>query len=570
LDIAWEYLYNPELNRFLALSSETPIVRYLHMPEYVTPLAVEPPLRVLVIISSPAGYETLDGKSEWSKLNQALANLRSRGLVVLKQLQVPTLEALLRELRRAEYHVIHFVGHGGYDRQTDDGVIVLEDERGQASLASGQELGVLLHDHRSLRLVLLNACEGARASIRDPFSGTAQSLVQQGIPAVIAMQFRISDEAAITYAGEFYAALADSYPVDAALAEARKVMFVRRKDTEWGTPVLYTRSPDGCLFSVEGKAGDQAGPAQYSQDEPGSTSGFTAQPEHVSLIADETADEQPSPFIAGPPITDPRFFFGRERELRRILNLCRHTPLQNAAIVGPRRSGKTSLLRQIVNLATMPPERLRPEQRVGWLSRRQHYHWIYVDFQDPRLGTRSGLLHHLLSSLDIVAPQPCDLERCIDVLSDRLDSPTVVLMDEIGVALQRYDELDDPFWEGLRALASNLVDGRLGFVLASDRPPDQLAQHSDLGSPFFNIFGYTAALGPLRESAARALIASSPLPFRQADVKWIMSQSHRWPILLQILCRERLFSLEEGDTGDSWREGALRQMFPFRHLLTAS
>jgi hypothetical protein len=54
--------------------------------------------------------------------------------------------------------------------------------------------------------------------------------VQQGVPAVIAMQFEITDEAAITFAEEFYSATADGYPVDAALAAARKAIFAAGND----------------------------------------------------------------------------------------------------------------------------------------------------------------------------------------------------------------------------------------------------------------------------------------------------------------------------------------------------
>ena len=43
----------------------------------------------------------------------------------------------------------------------------------------------MIHDQDKLRLVVLNACEGARQSPADPFGGVAQSLVAQGIPAVI-------------------------------------------------------------------------------------------------------------------------------------------------------------------------------------------------------------------------------------------------------------------------------------------------------------------------------------------------------------------------------------------------
>ncbi len=250
-DLPWEYLYNPALSRFLALSTETPLVRYLDLPERIRPLTVHPPLKVLVVISSPSDYPPLEMEREWEKLREALGDLVQRGLVALERLEDATLMTLQRRLRRGEYHIFHFIGHGGFDAQAQDGVLLLEDEQGRGRPVSGQYLGTLLHDERTLRLAILNACEGARTSRTDPFAGTAQSLVQQGTPAVIAMQFEITDEAAITLAHEFYAALADGYPVDGALAEARKAIFGQENDVEWGTPVLYMRSPDGRIFDVK-------------------------------------------------------------------------------------------------------------------------------------------------------------------------------------------------------------------------------------------------------------------------------------------------------------------------------
>lgn len=250
-DMPWEYLYNPILNRFLALSVETPLVRYLDLPERIRPLSVRPPLRVLVMISSPSDYPRLDVEREWSKLSESLSDLERRGLVVLERLEEATLASLQRRLRRGEYHILHFIGHGGFEQATQDGVLILEDEQERGRSVSGQELGTLLHDHRSMRLAILNACEGARTSRTDPFAGTAQSLAQQGIPAVIAMQFEITDEAAVTFAQEFYGAVADGYPADAALAEARKAIFAQGNGLEWGTPVLYLRCPDGIIFNVE-------------------------------------------------------------------------------------------------------------------------------------------------------------------------------------------------------------------------------------------------------------------------------------------------------------------------------
>ena len=249
-DLPWEYLYNPSLNRFLSLSVETPVVRYLPLPERIQPLPVTPPLRVLVMIASPSDYPPLDAEREWEKLQESVRELEVRGRVVLERQEKATLSELQRRLRRGGYHIFHFIGHGTFEEQAQDGVLLLEDEEGRGRPISGQYVGTLLHDERSLRLAILNACEGARTSAADPFAGTAQSLVQQGIPAVIAMQFEITDEAAITLSHEFYGAVADGYPVDAALAEARKAVFAQSNDVEWGKPVLYLRTPDGRIFDV--------------------------------------------------------------------------------------------------------------------------------------------------------------------------------------------------------------------------------------------------------------------------------------------------------------------------------
>jgi hypothetical protein len=250
-DLPWEYLYDPGLNRFLALSTDTPIVRYLDLPEAVRPVRVKPPLRILAVVASPSDFPPLEVDREFENLSRALGELTAQGVVALDRLAEPTLADLQRRLRQTEYHVFHFIGHGGFDRQVQDGVLYFQSPEGRGRPVGAQYLGALLHDHRSLRLAVLNACEGARGAEGDPFSGTAQGLVQQGIPAVIAMQFEVSDEAAITFSQEFYSAVAVGYPMDAALAEARKAIFAQVSELEWGTPVLYMRSVDGRIFDLQ-------------------------------------------------------------------------------------------------------------------------------------------------------------------------------------------------------------------------------------------------------------------------------------------------------------------------------
>jgi formylglycine-generating enzyme required for sulfatase activity len=248
-DIPWEYIYNPAWNQFFALSTDTPLVRYLELTPPIFPLPVKPPLRLLVVISSPSEYPALDVEREWHNLQEALEPLVRQGLLEVERLESADLLALQRKLRRGEYHIFHFIGHGSFDESAQDGLLLFTDELGRGKPLSGQYLGTLLRDHHTLRLAVLNACEGARTGREDPFAGVAQSLVQMGLPAVIAMQFEISDSAAILFALEFYTALADGYPVDAALADARKAIFAS-SDCEWGTPVLFSRALDGRIFEL--------------------------------------------------------------------------------------------------------------------------------------------------------------------------------------------------------------------------------------------------------------------------------------------------------------------------------
>jgi hypothetical protein len=247
-NIPWEYLYDRESAGFVSLSPETALVRYVEMPRPVRPFPISPPLRILAMISAPTDVPELQGDDEWDKLNTALNNLTDQGMVQVDRLGAGTLAALQRPLRQREYHVLHFIGHGVYDEDAQDGALALEGEDGRMRLVTGRDLGVMLKGHRSLRLVVLNACEGARSARDDPFGGVAQALVRQGIPAVIAMQFEISDPAALVFSQSFYQAIADGRPVDLAMVEARIAMFAAGHEVEWATPVLYLRSPDGQVF----------------------------------------------------------------------------------------------------------------------------------------------------------------------------------------------------------------------------------------------------------------------------------------------------------------------------------
>jgi tetratricopeptide (TPR) repeat protein len=250
-DLPWEFLYSPKSSSFLALNTETPIVRYLELPEAIGPLRVEQPLRVLVVSSSPKDKLQLDVADESQRLLDATEKARANGSLIVDTLPGATLKTLRTRLQESPVHILHFIGHGDFDERSQAGVLFFENESGDSKEVTGELLAVLLGNHPSIRLVVLNACHGARTSQRDPFAGVSQSLLRRGLPAAIAMQFAITDKAARVFAESFYGALANGYAVDAALVEARAALYVDELAAEWGTPVLFMRSPDGRIFDVQ-------------------------------------------------------------------------------------------------------------------------------------------------------------------------------------------------------------------------------------------------------------------------------------------------------------------------------
>jgi formylglycine-generating enzyme required for sulfatase activity len=247
-EFPWEYLYLRDLDRFLALSPTTPVVRYLELSQRSQPLAVQPPAAVLAVVASPRDQQVLAVEQEWAQLQQALAPLK--GLVTLDLLSHVTLEGLQARLRSGPVHVLHFVGHGYFDPDAGEGGLVLEDAEGDSQYVSGKELALLLTGKDELRLAFLGACEGGRAGDKQPFGGVAHRLVQAGIPAVIAMQTPVSAEGSRALSTELYRGLAAGAPVDAALSDARRLMAAQGEAFEWGVPVFFSRSDDLRLLDV--------------------------------------------------------------------------------------------------------------------------------------------------------------------------------------------------------------------------------------------------------------------------------------------------------------------------------
>jgi formylglycine-generating enzyme required for sulfatase activity len=232
---------------YLAMSIKTPVVRDVDGNPYPV-RRIAWPIRVLVVVPSPCGSERLDGDQEVQNIRKAMGWRETLGFVKIEKLDPPTLTALKGRLDGRQYHVLHFIGHGRFSRERGQGELLFEHADRTADLVDGERLAGLLDDDESLRLVVLNACDSAQGSREDLFTGVAQSLTGQGIPAVVGMQYPIYDDMAVAFSRRFYGALARRRPVDWALSRGRQAMQAAGKGLHWAIPVLYLSASDGYIF----------------------------------------------------------------------------------------------------------------------------------------------------------------------------------------------------------------------------------------------------------------------------------------------------------------------------------
>jgi len=276
--LPWEYLYvdlldgAPDSMRgFLALDKSVSIVRHEPLPfPHPEPGPVpggESEFPVLIVAASPEGEEKLDLDEEIKAIESAVDRFDLAGVKIIpKVLRGATRPELIEALLGAQSALIfHFAGHGGVGVKRDDfnrgvpkgegHILLLADHTNrQKDPLSAEDLSRQLN-HAGTRLVVLSACHSGTRNAVYPWSGVASALTASGIPAVLAMQFKVGHVEAEAFSRGFYAALALGLTLDEAVWSGRVAMFeTTSADTdspinvEWGVPVLYSRLPDGALF----------------------------------------------------------------------------------------------------------------------------------------------------------------------------------------------------------------------------------------------------------------------------------------------------------------------------------
>lgn len=294
-------------------------------------------------------------------------------------------------------------------------------------------------------------------------------------------------------------------------------------------------------------------------------------------LVDELCPAPHNPFSPGQPIYQPRYFFGRAQLLAEIFDLWRNSNLAqpslfNGLLLGPKGSGKTSLLHYARTITTASPQELRPRQSPPWLLRPIAPHWVLVDFADPGHRHTATLLSYILRQLGLSSEEECTPLKFSRLVRENLHHPTVILMDEFDKVFNSDDfELDKAFWDSLLALQrSPEVKGKLAFFIAAERHPKELAQLRGFTSFFFDYFRCLNAckgLGPFSEvetlefvNGSLALSRNSRVAFTQADLDWIWRHSQGWPYRLQICGYYCWQARARGDSGDGWQASAAAEM----------
>jgi len=238
--IPWEILHDGFT--YLALTVTTPIVRCLshHRPARMFDTRALP--NVLVVTASPSDAPKLPHmEAEVSSITRSLSRLVESGrLGACDVLNHATRQSLQSRLSRANYDIVHFIGHGVFDGQS--GYLELGDDNGRSDRVDSMALGQFLID-TSVRLLFLNSCETAVPSATERSRATAEASLVVGIPAVVAMSSVVMDSVAARFAQVFYETLVEDRSIEYCMTEARKSI-AHYVSPYWAIPVLFTNATD--------------------------------------------------------------------------------------------------------------------------------------------------------------------------------------------------------------------------------------------------------------------------------------------------------------------------------------
>lgn len=251
--------------------------------------------------------------------------------------------------------------------------------------------------------------------------------------------------------------------------------------------------------------------------------------ELLDIISAQVPISYLSPYETRAPVTGSRFF-GREHEISRILS----SPDTNHAILGIRRIGKTSLLRET--------ERILIEREAAARV-------VYLECSD--LLSTDDYIREVVRKLNPRELPRLELQKYVfffpnflERMSKQLKSKIIFLLDEVDnlVIMQRGD------WELFRMLRASSNKGACQYIIAGFR--EAMREQYMLDSPFYN-FAQEIRLSEFTRQQARQLIVTPMenlrVRFRNEEevVSRIYEETAGHPNLIQYYCLILLRHLDQ-------------------------
>jgi tetratricopeptide (TPR) repeat protein len=436
LGLPWELLHNG--NNFLFQGAKPVRVRRrLPNTRVLDVQVVATPIRILLVTARPedeaCGY--IDHRASALPLVETMESLG--GLVHIHVLAPPTLPALRDELDRARragepYHVVHFDGHGVYDRHAGLGGLCFEDPQDISKLEQRRhvtvytnELGPLLSEHR-IPLVFLEACQTAQAEKAS--ESVASELLKVGVASVVAMSHSVLVETARIFVEAFYEALARGARVGDAMLQGQRTL---KDDTfrgrifgagelrleDWFVPVLFQEKDDPQLF--------RATPSQQTKED------------LATALAARLGD------LPAEPETG---FIGRSRELLALQRLLRQDGKGRYAVVrGQGGEGKTALAAEFAR----------------WMVRSQQIHraaFVSVETHSNALAVLDAIGRQLVPEYSVATFK--DLEQAILPVERALtEQSTLLVVDNMeSILLPPFIETPEALSEEARLELDAILD----------------------------------------------------------------------------------------------------------------
>lgn len=418
LSLPWEILHDG--TGYLSQGARgVRVRRRLPNRKHTTTLKATLPIRVLLLSprpevdehGKPVGY--IDHRSSALPLVQAVETL-GEDLVRVDILQPPTFAALKAALQRGRqendpYEIVHFDGHGVYDRRVGLGALCFEDPKDRQTLGQrrlqlvhANELASELRDY-GVPLIFLDACQTAQTK-DDPKASVAAKLLEEGVGSVVAMSHSVLVVTAQRFVEAFYQRLAEGCRVGDAMLAGQAALYddsYRFKVMgagdlhlqDWFVPVLYQEKDDPQLFTVT-----------------------------VGEAAARLAGQRRQRQFGDLPNPPEHTFIGRSRTLLHLERLLEQE--RYAVIRGSGGMGKTALATELAR----------------WLVRSHRFgRAAFVSVESQNVQDVPGVLdaigRQLLPQYS-VAEYGDDTERALQPVERALqDTPTVIVLDNLESVL---------------------------------------------------------------------------------------------------------------------------------------